>query len=155
MRANERAGLCFLVISCPEPGLRGRRRAPRFFRAAEPRGAAGPPRLDADSRAVFDGVSGEFAAPAARRGTTAWQREIATYVIAKSMAFCVSAQARGKWCEHLASFDVTNRPRTTQRPHRAGSCPAAVSHGPAHADGVILIDLPAGSSTAQTPTCAE
>jgi hypothetical protein len=45
MRANERAGLCFLTISCPEPGARGRRRAPRFFVRRHPRGAAEPPRF--------------------------------------------------------------------------------------------------------------
>jgi hypothetical protein len=44
MRANERAGLCFLAISYPEPGVRGGGERPAFFVRRHPRGAAEPTR---------------------------------------------------------------------------------------------------------------
>lgn len=45
-RTNDRAGLCFLVISFPEPGGGGGGERPAFWSGGHPRGAAEPPCFD-------------------------------------------------------------------------------------------------------------
>ena len=103
--------------------MRGRRRAPRFFVRRNPRGGAEPLHFLADFRAEFRLHAREVRGA----GGMPWHEHVATQnrdlrddEVHRVLRLCPGTWR--KWCENLASLDVTNRAAMDAAPVRIARC---------------------------------